>query len=602
MLKTHLLFRRKPMANLKSLVGMQEDSCKRYATRPIFGTKGPDGYEWITYSQFGRLVDEMRGGLASLGVVENDKVAIISKNSTKWAVAAYATYGRKGQFVSMYEEQAFKEWKFIIENSKSKVLLAANSEIFEATKDLPNEIETLEHVIDLSGSESDPKTFRGLLKTGRSNPVPSEKPEPDDPMGLIYTSGTTGNPKGVVLSHDNILSNCNAIFDMFDITEEDRTLSILPWAHVFGQTIEVHGLIRVGFSTGFVENPTTVVQNLSEIRPTIFVAVPRLFNKIYEGVSTKIKEEGGLAEFLYERGMEYAQKKKSKKSLGIVESLVYHLANKLVFTKIRGRFGGNLRYCISGAAALNVKIGEFVDNLGITIYEGYGLSETSPIVSANTPLGGKKLGSVGKVLPGVKILLDKTALGENSEDGEIIVFGPNVMLGYYDLPDETAVVMTEEGGFRTGDIGRLDRDGFLSITGRIKEQYKLENGKYVVPSPIEEQLQLSTYINQALIYGDNRLYNVALLIPNLEQLKKFAIEQGISDTTETLLNHPKVLELYRQELDHYSKSLKGYEIPKKFALNLEEWTAQNGMMTPSYKLKRRVIVQKNKSLLDSLYD
>ncbi|MGK0289573.1 MAG: long-chain acyl-CoA synthetase [bacterium] len=589
------------MADYKNLVEMQEDACKKFKNKPLFGTKRATGYEWINYGEFGVLVDQMRAGLASLGVEAGNKIAIISKNSYEWASIAYASYGRSAHYVPMYEDQLIKDWVYTIEDSGAKVLFVSTDEIFEKVKNLPNEIDFLEHVININGSKNDSNSYLGLLEAGKANPVDSIYPDIDEPMGLIYTSGTTGKPKGVVLSHGNILSNVNSMNSIIDVEVGDRSLSFLPWAHVFGQTVEVHCLISSGYSAGLVDDVSKIVDRLAEIKPTILVSVPRIFNKIYDAVATKMKDEGGLAEFLFNKGMDVATRKKQNQKVNFIDNLLYMLADKIVFSKIRGKFGGNLKYAISGASALSKEVGQFIDNLGIIVYEGYGLSETSPMVCANSK-SGRKIGTVGRTIPNVRVVLDKTAVGEDSNDGEIVVYGPNVMKGYHNLPDETAAVMTEDGGFRTGDLGSFDNEGFLKITGRIKEQYKLENGKYVVPSPIEEKLQLSQYINQALIYGDNKIYNVAIIIPAIDNLKKYAAEQGIpTNDVNALLNNAQILDLFKSELETYSQSIKSYERPRKFALFADEWTPENGLMTPTLKLKRKLIVDKHQELLNSLY-
>ncbi len=584
----------------QNLVDLQQKSCASFANREYFGTKGPNGYEWITYRQFGEFVDQFRSGLASLGVGPGDCVGVIANNRVEWAVGAYATYGLRGFYVPMYENQLLKDWSYIISDSGVKVLVVATDEIYEQVKDLPQEIENLQHIINLAGPESDPKSYKSLLKIGKEKPVEALQPKLDEPMGLIYTSGTTGKPKGVKLSHGNILSNVHMIDELLDIQPSDRSLAFLPWAHVFGQTCELHCLMSRGASSGFAENVTTIIENLAEVQPTLLFSVPRIFNKIYDAVHKKMADEGGIGKLLFDKGLERASLKRRQGSLGFIDSLILSVADMLVFSKIRQRFGGRLRYAFSGGSALNKDVGEFIDNLDITVYEGYGLSETSPVISANS-MKGHKIGSVGLVAPRVKVVLDKSVVGEDSADGEIVVYGPNVMMGYHNLPEETAKVMTEDGGFRTGDLGRFDSEDFLFITGRIKEQYKLENGKYVVPSPMEEKLQLSPYINQVMIYGDNKLYNVALVVPDQLQLQKFADENGIAAQGEKLLEDSKVRDLIKKELETYGATFKGYERPKNFALVAEEWTPDNGLLTPTMKLKRRIVVKKFEDLLLGLY-
>ncbi|MGK5090471.1 long-chain fatty acid--CoA ligase [Deltaproteobacteria bacterium TL4] len=584
----------------KNLVDMQERSCRTFKERNLFGTKGPKGYEWITYGEFAEHVDSFRGGLASLGVGYQDKVGVIANNRVEWAAGAYATYGLKAEFIPMYESQSIKDWVYIIKDSGIKVLLVANQDIYDKTKDLVDQIESLEHVINIEGPEDDPKSYKGLKKLGRENLVTSQEPDPNDIMGLIYTSGTTGEPKGVLLTHDNIMSNVNAVEEILDITPDDSSLSFLPWAHSFGQTLELHCMLSSGGSTGFAENTGTIIANLAEVQPTLLFSVPRIFNKIYDGVNNKIQTEGGFGKVLFELGMEKSKLKKAKGSLGLFDSFLLWLVDQIVFSKIRARFGGRLRYAISGGAALNKDVADFIDNMNILVYEGYGLSETSPMCTANSSRY-RRIGSVGKAIPGVTVTLDKSVVGEDSPEGEIVVYGPNVMKGYHNKPEATKEVFTEDGGFRTGDLGRFDEDGFLFITGRIKEQYKLENGKYVAPAPMEEKLKLSPFIDQVMLYGDNKLYNVVLITPEKEMLTQYAQDNGINATGDALLKDPKIKALYQKELVTYGASFKGYEAPKKFALIGEEWNSENGILTPTLKLKRRIVLDKYKATIESLY-
>lgn len=585
----------------QNLVEMQESACEKFKHRELFGTKGESGvYEWIKYGEFAELVNHFRGGLASLGVVEGDVVAIISGNSTKWAIGAYASYGLQAQYIAMYENQSLKEWEYIINDSGTKILLVSNKEIYEKVKGLTKSIEALQSIVLLNETTRGAKTYDQLIEQGKKHPVASQKAKFESTMGMIYTSGTTGNPKGVVLSHKNMLSAVFSGISMLDFSQEDRTLCFLPWAHIFGQVAELHLVIQVGMSAGFAESVPQLIENLSEVQPSILFSVPRVFNKIYDGVMKKMNDDGGLAKMLFEIGMKRATMKRNGESLGFIDSFLLNLVDKIVFSKIRARFGGRLRYAFSGGAALSKEVGEFIDNLGIMVYEGYGLSETTALSCANSKHG-RKIGSIGKPAPGVTIKLDKSVTGEDSEEGEIVIYGNTVMVGYHNLPEQTADTMTEDGGFKTGDLGKFDQDGFLYISGRIKEQYKLENGKYVVPTPMEEKLKLSPYIGNVMLYGDNRLYNIAVLQPEFPMLEQYASDNGIPGSGKELLENQQVIDLFQQEIDHYSSSFKGYEKPKKFYLSSEEWAIDNGLLTPTLKLKRRIVIDKYKEQIDGLY-
>ena len=372
----------------------------------------------------------------------------------------------------------------------------------------------------------------------------------DDVAALIYTSGTTGNPKGVILSHANIASNVNAIHECFPMENGDRSLSFLPWAHVFGQTCELHGLFSMGASMAIAESVEKIIDNLAEVRPTLLFSVPRIFNKIYAGVQKQIATKPRAIQIAVQQALRLAAKERNGKKLMVAEHAAFNaLTDKLVFSKVRARFGGELKYAFSGGAAISRDVAEFIDSLGVTVYEGYGLTETSPIATANWP-GHRKIGSVGRALPGVRVEIvigqpqmtakERRRKASVRDEGEIIVYGPNVMKGYFKRPEENAQVFTKDGGFRTGDQGYVDPAGYLYITGRIKEQYKLENGKYVVPSPLEEKLKLSPYILNAFVYGDNKPFNVALLVANVEAVREWATAQGIGDgDIAALLKRPE---------------------------------------------------------------
>ena len=583
-----------------NLVEMFERSVKEFGPRELFGTKTDGAWQWTTFREMGKMVDDMRGGLASLGIARGSNICIVSNNRVEWAVLAYACFGLGISIVPMYEAQLPKEWAFIANDCNAVAIVAATKEVATKWKEVAEKAATVKHVITLFGGEGDEGSFKSLLKKGAATPVPSIKPEPKDTACLIYTSGTTGNPKGVILSHGNFASNISAVHEILPMTQDERSLSFLPWAHSFGHTVELHTMLSLGASMALCEAVDKIIPNLAEVQPTILVSVPRIFNRIYDGVNKQMAGRPKIIQNLFAGGLRAATKQKKGESLGLVEKVTLALADKLVFTKIRARFGGRLKYAFSGGAALSRDVAEFIDALGITVYEGYGLTETSPIATANRP-GSRKLGSVGKAIPGVRIVIDKTATGEDKQ-GEIVVYGPNIMQGYHARPEENDAVFTEDRGFRTGDLGFLDEEGYLYITGRIKEQYKLENGKYVSPAPLEEQLKLSPFILNSMIYGDNRLYNTALVVPDMDALKKWAGDQGIDTSDQDkLLTDKRVVSHLMSEVVSFSKAFKGFERIKKITLTAEDFTQENGMLTPSLKVKRRFVWQKYSSQIEKLY-
>ena len=587
--------------NYNNLVEMQEDACSKFSQNPIFGTKNGGAFEWITYAEFAEKVDQFRGGLATLGVGKDDKVAIISKNTVQWAVACYATFGLDAQFVPMYETQLTKDWEYISQDSGSKILLAADSEIFQRVKDFPGKIEKLESVVLLEGSGDDQTlTYESLLEKGKQQPIPSAKPDFESEMGMLYTSGTTGNPKGVLLTHHNALFIVSSVAQAFQLNPEDRSLSFLPWAHSFGQLAEVHMLINSGCSAGLVKDVLEIVDDMGLVQPTVFFAVPRVYNRIFDRLNGQISEKPQLIQNLFRAVLKHAKREREGESLSFIENFTLSLARKIIFKKILARFGGRLKIAISGASALSPEVAEFVNDIGINVLEAYGLSENFAALTGNIP-GARKFGSVGRPFPGIRIEIDSSVEGSKEEDGEVVAYGENIMKGYHNLPEQTSSTLTESHGLRTGDLGHLDEDGFLYITGRIKEQYKLENGKFVAPAPLEEELKLSPYITQAMIYGLNREYNVALIVADMEKVRQFADEKGLSGSNPELLQLPEIREQFKKQVGQFSTTFKNFERIEDFSLLDEEWNTDNGLLPPTMKIKRSVIEENFKENIESLY-
>ncbi len=587
----------------ENLVDVFDHATSHFGSRELFGTKKNGTWVWTKYSDFADQVNKARGGLASLGVERGDKIAVIADNRVEWAVIAYACFGLGAAMVPMYEAQHEKDWQFIIADCEAKAVVVATKAILEkVTKLFKGNIVCLdEQLTNGANGESRITTYKTLLTSNKQ--VASIKPSKEDTSCLIYTSGTTGNPKGVILTHGNISSNVNAVHDVFPMHEDDRSLSFLPWAHSFGQTCELHCLFSRGASMALAESTQKIIDNLAEVKPTLLFSVPRIFNKLYQAVQKQIAEKPAFVQNLVKAALKCTAKERNHERLSFTEHATLQLADKLVFTKVRERFGGRLKYAFSGGAAISRDVAEFIDSLGVTVYEGYGLTETSPISTANWP-GERRIGSVGRPIPGVKIEIDPT-IGSGSKDrveGEIIVHGPNVMKGYFKRDDDNKAVFTKDGGFRTGDQGFVDASGYLYITGRIKEQYKLENGKYVAPSPLEEKLKLSPFILNALVYGDNKPYNVALLCADTNAVQKWAANEGLGSLSgEALLENPRVRELFKKELEKHMAEFKGFEEVREFAVIGEDFTTDNDMLTPSLKVKRRKVMEKYGKTVEALY-
>lgn len=588
-----------------NLTTFLEGSVSKYPDRPLFGTKNSRGeYEWTTYAEVGRRVDNLRAGLAGLGIGKDDAVGIIANNRTEWAICAFASYGLGARWVPMYESELPHVWKYIITDSSIKILFVSKPEIFEQLKDSADDMPTLEKIVLIEGEGEN--SMAGLEKEGEKKPTSSIKPGPDDIAVLIYTSGTTGNPKGVLLSHGNLTSNSHAGRKMYPelMANTGVSLSILPWAHSYGQTAELYTMIYLGGSIGIMESVKTLAGDIAKVKPTWLIAVPRVFNKIYDGLWSKMNETGGLPKKLFIMGVESAKKRRELAAKGksdFITNLKFKIANKIVFQKIRNGLGGRLMGSMTASAMMNPEIALFFFDIGIPLYDCYGMSETSPAVTMNSSVD-YKLGTVGKPIENVRVVIDTSLGDEKLGDGEIVVYGPNIMKGYHNKPEQTREVMTEDGGMRTGDRGRLDEDGFLHITGRIKEQYKLENGKFVFPSSLEEDICLVPYVENAMIYGEGRAYNICIVIPDFLALERYARDKNLPSDPEKLIEMEEIRDLISGEIvralqDKYG----GYEIPKKFIFLTENFSLENGTLTQTMKLKRRVVLERYQGEIDAQY-
>jgi long-chain acyl-CoA synthetase len=421
--------------------------------------------------------------------------------------------------------------------------------------------------------------------------------EPNDVATLIYTSGTTGEPKGVMLSHANLISNVIDAGEKYQFSEKDKPLSVLPLSHVFERT-GMYVYILNGACVHYAESIEKVPENLLELSPTIFVGVPRIFEKVYAkaklkaGQSSRLKEK--IFDWAIDVGKDFALRRENKQTIPRFLAIKHSIADKLIFSKLREFFGGKLRFCISGGAALSDDIWLIFTGAGISIMQGYGLTETSPVISSNNPLSAR-LGTVGKPIRNVEVRI--------AADGEIEAFGPNVMLGYYNKPEATREVFTEDGWFRTGDIGRLDEDGFLIITDRKKELFKTSGGKYIAPSPVEQMIKSSRFVSQVVLIGNERRFPAALIVPNFEQLESYAKLKNLDlKTPKDFCESPKIKNLFERQVEAYTKDLAQYEKVKRIALLENELTVDGGELTPTLKVKRRVVDEKYKNIIDKIYE
>jgi long-chain acyl-CoA synthetase len=587
-----------------NVVEILEKSVAKFSPRPFLGTKNKAlrQYEWITYADFGKRVDNLRSGLSQLGVQKDDAVGIISNNSTNWAVCFFANSGLCARFVPMYEAELVSVWKYIINDAKVKVIFISKKAIYDKIKDVLSGIPSLQKVIVMEGDG--PDTMADLEKKGASRKVKSVYPQQSDICILIYTSGTTGDPKGVLLSHGNITHNAHGTSAAFpEINHTDSCLNILPWAHVFGLG-ELVVYCMLGSSLGLAESAASIGEDMLLVKPTYMSAVPRVFNKVYDGLITKMNEEGGLAKTLFFMGVESGKKRRELAAQGKSSAMVnlkFKIADAIVFQKVREKLGGRLKGVMTGSAAMNPEISHFFWEMGVPLYDAYGLTETSPGATMNRPTK-YKIGSVGPFMGKCKIVIDQSVVEPGAKDGEIVIYGPNVMQGYHNKPEATKAVMTPDGGFRTGDRGRLDAEGFLFITGRLKEQFKLENGKYVFPAAIEEDIKLNHYVENAMIYKEGREFNIALVIPDFVALDKWAAKNNLPKDHAELLKKDETKKFLENEIVNQLKTTYGsYEIPKKFIFIPEPFSLENGMLTQTMKLKRRAVLDKYQDQINALY-
>ncbi|MBN2724291.1 MAG: long-chain fatty acid--CoA ligase [Deltaproteobacteria bacterium] len=588
-----------------NLVSSFEATRDRYPHRPFIGSKDKNGeYQWQSYSELGNSIDMLRGGLELCGVGAGDTVGIIANNRPEWFVVAMAAYSQGASFVPMYESELEKLWHYVVKDSTMKVLFVSTRAIYEIVSPYLVTVSTLEAIYIIDDDSID--SMKVLMKQGAANKTPPVFPAPDDVASIVYTSGTTGSPKGVMLTHGNITSNSRAGWRLYPFLKQDSTsISILPWAHSYGMTAELFCFMQFGGKIGIMGSVATLAQDIETLKPTIIIGVPRVFNKIYEGLVKKFSEQGVISRKIIASGIASGKKRQKLKTEGkksILSTLNHSFISMIAFSKIRKRFGGNLKACLTASAPIKPEIIEFFMALGIPLYEAYGMTETSPAIAMNCA-NAFKIGSVGKPLEFVEVMIDKSVSFDGSDDGEILARGPNVMKGYLNKPGETSSVITSDGWVRTGDRGYLDDDNFLYITGRIKEQYKLVNGKYVFPASMEEDITHNRYISNAFVYGTGQNYNVALIVPDFKELAPVLEKKNISRDPSDLVHNEAVRAfLLRQIKINLEGEYGHYEIPKKIILSTDPFTIENGILTQTLKTKRHVILEKFGDQIFQLYN
>ena len=582
------------------------DSVERFDKPDALQVKIGGRYEPISHRTLADRVRRVAVGLRRLGIQPGDRVAILSENRPEWAIADYACLTARLTDVAVYPTLPPQQIAYILKDSGAVAVFVSTAAQAQKIAEIRRELPTLRYVIafDEIGREADMQLL-AVEERGREGETAQSiaafrdealQVKPDDLATLIYTSGTTGEPKGVMLTHDNLYSNVMGAVNLIDFTGHDVGLSFLPLSHIFERMAGHYLMFATGTSIAYAESIDAVADNLMEVRPTFLVSVPRIYEKIYARVLENASAGGAVKLMIFRWARGVADRCADlllvgREPTGLL-NLKYGIAKKLVFSKILERAGGRIRYCVSGGAPLSPEINKFFYGVGLFILEGYGLTETSPVIAVNTPEA-IRIGTVGRPFPGVEVMI--------ANDGEILTRGPHVMKGYFNKPDATAEAIDAEGWFYTGDIGEL-RDGFLAITDRKKDLIVTAGGKNIAPQPIENRIRQNKYVAQAVVIGDKRKFPVVLVVPNFEQLEKWARYKQITWTDRAqLITLPAVREKMEREVLGPLSDLAHFEVPKKVALLEQDFSVDRGEMTPTLKVKRRVIDTDYRQVIDALY-
>jgi len=555
-----------------------------------------------------KRVHSIAAGLHSLGVCRGDRVAILSESRPEWVLADAGCMFATAIDVPIYPTLTTPQVRYILKDSGARVLFIQNEEKFQHVREAIAECRAIEQVVFFekpAGAEPRGISLAELEERGRK--LEATEPDlidnsarllqPDDLATIIYTSGTTGEPKGVMLTHQNLVSNLIDSSSHLKFARDDSTLSVLPLSHVL-ERMAMYMYLYHGMATYFAESLDTIGSNLREVRPTIFVGVPRIFEKIFARVKEKTADKGrlnvGILNWAVRVAKEHARLSTRHKKVPAALELKRKIADKLIFSKLRNALGGRIRLLVSGGAALPEELALLYIGAGLPIVQGYGLTETSPVITAGM-MEDNRVGTVGKPIRNVDVRI--------ASDGEIETRGPNVMRGYYNKPAETRAVFTEDDWFKTGDIGRIDEDGFLHITDRKKELFKTSGGKYIAPQPIEQMIKGSRFVNQVVLIGNGRKFPAALIVPDWERIESYAQLKGIKEKNHAeLCRHPRIIDLFQRQIAGLTTELAQYERVKKVALLENELTIEGGELTPTLKVKRRIVDEKYREAIDRLYE
>ena len=575
--------------------------------RCVMKMKRLGAYRDIPWRDLATQVENIALGLIDLGVKPGDRVGILSENRPEWALADLAILCAGGVTVPIYTTLTAQEIEYVLRDAGVEIIFISTPEAMAKVLSFQKAMDLKVVLFDAPYRVSGPRIWwlGELIGLGQTS-GPSARvslsqriagAQPEALASIIYTSGTTGPPKGVMLTHGNFLSNCRAIHEVMPIGADDSTLSFLPLSHVFERTAGYYFVLYVGGRIAYAEGLETVPANLLEIRPTLLTGVPRFYEKTVERIREAVRSAPAIRRWIFSWALRVGLRRTKilleNRPLPPIVSLTHRIADRLVFSKLRARLGGRLRFCISGGAPLSKEIAEFFYAAGILILEGYGLTETSPVITVNRPTQ-FRFGSVGVSLPGVEVKI--------APDGEILTRGPHVMRGYFNKPEATAEAIDPEGWFRTGDIGTLNPEGFLTITDRKKDLIKTSGGKMVAPQNLENALKSDPWITDCVVIGDRRKFLTVLIVPNILKLEEFAEKQTLpAGDPEALLKTPQVVNLLWERVEAVNRTLAPFEQLKKMTLLAEPFTLASGELTPTLKIKRKVIGERYAAQIEAMY-
>jgi long-chain acyl-CoA synthetase len=577
-------------------------------SRPLVMYKVGGVYRGISYTEMRERVRLFANGLAALGIQKGDRVSIISENRPEWAIADMALVSLGAIGVHLYPTLTAKQIEFVFNDAGVRLVIVSNQFQLNKVLKVMHDAKSLEKLVLMN--DQDPITYANTLGFGKVMSMGEEyakgQPDrfqksmdavrPEDLLALIYTSGTTGNPKGVMLTHRNLATNIESAASAVRIGLGDVMLSFLPLNHSFERMAGYYTGFAVGATVAYAESVETVTTNIIEVRPTVVTTVPRLFERIHAKIIRQVDGNSPLERKIFYWALDVGKEFVKARKRGSVSSLLklqHTLADRLVFSKVREKMGGRIRFFVSGGAALGRDYGEFFEAFGITIIEGYGLTETSPVISFN-PLEDYRFGTVGKPIPGVEVTI--------ASDGEILTRGPHIMKGYWNDQKATDEIIDNEGWLHTGDIGRLDDDGYLRITDRKKHLFVSSGGKNIAPAPIENLFLTSKYIEQFMLVGDRRMYCTALIVPDFESLREYAATHGISFRSNSeLIESPAITKLINENIDAIQKDLANFERVRRFTLLTKPFSIEEGELTPSLKVRRKIVEEKYSTLIEGMY-